>query len=242
MNNIWIQLAVYALILVGFILMGFILFSEFVKKNGSPLDVLWGPCYYDYKPLEDDILLIEVNQFPGDEYMIEFQVQHVTRARRRGPQFARRLKDLGYIAEWSIPDGYDPIITSRGHAYGSSVPIPDPVDWRKDADDAFKEWVLKERRLPTDSPIFDSMQGRLLEILKEDTPSLKKFAVEFDETLIEDDAMMTAPLDNEVLKAQYTPGELAQQAINRDADPRTFFEQVADVQEIVDEANKKKES
>jgi hypothetical protein len=235
----------------------------------NPLDIWWGHRFYDYETLEEDVLLIEINQFPDDEYMVEFKVQHMTQARRTGPRFARRVTDHGYVADWSIPDGGDGIPTKapgRGRVYGSAVPIPDPVDWRMDADDALKEWVLdqrvkegfitlsdRDRLMRSIAPIFDSMQGKLLDLGVaggQANASLKKFAIELEKRLKKDggiiivpenSGMTMTPLDNEELKSKYTPAELAQQAINRDADPRTFFEQVADVQEIVDEANKKED-
>lgn len=231
----------------------------------NPLEVWWGPRYYDYEALEEDVLLIEINQFPGDEYMVEFRVQHMTLCRRFGPWFARHVTDCGYVAEWSIPENGTPIPTKapgRGRIYGSSVPIPDPKDWRMDADDALKAWVLDQRKregfatfdqiiksIKSMTPVFDSMHGKLLDLgaaAGNAGTSLKKFAVEFEKNLKggiiitpENAGLTTTPLYNEMLKAQYTPAELAQQAINRDADPRTFFEQAADVQEIVDRPNRK---
>lgn len=235
----------------------------------NPFDLWWGIRYYNYETLEEDVLLIEINQFPGDEYMVDFKVQHVTQCRRQGPRFARRVTDQGYVAEWTITGDNTPIPTKapgRGRVYGSSVKIPDPVDWRMDADDALKAWVLERRKsagfrtydeilkgIKSMTPVFDSMHGKLLELgaaAGKANTSLKKFAVDLEERLKKDGGiiitpenaeMATTPLYNEALKAQYTPAELAQQAINRDADPRTFFEQVADVQEIVDEANKKED-
>lgn len=237
----------------------------------NPLDLWWGNRFYNYKTLEEDVLLIEINQFPGDEYMVEFKVQHMTQVRRHGPWFARRVTDHGYVADWSIPSGDDGIpvkAPGRGRIYASAVHIPDPVDWRMDADDALKAWVLDQREkkgfctpaqrlMRNINPIFDSMQGSFLELSEaagkaagKAGDSLKSFAVEFEKRLKDDGGIIITPensqlnftpLYNETLKAQYTPGELAQQAINRDADPRTFFEQVADVREITDEANKKKE-
>lgn len=226
----------------------------------NPLDVWWGHPFYNYETLEEDVLLIELNQFPGDEYMVKFKVQHVTRARRNGPRFARRVADYGYVADWSIPYGDDGIPTKapgRGRINGSAVRIPDPVDWRMDADNALKAWVLDQRKkkgfatfddvvqiIKGATPIFESMNGEMVNLStatgKANT-SLKHLFADIEERLKKDGGMMSTPIDNEVLKAQYTPAELAQQAINRDADPQTFFEQVADVREIVDEANKKED-
>lgn len=233
----------------------------------NPLDLWWGTRYYSYETVDEDTLLIEINQFPGDEYMVEFTVQHQTQARRYGPRFVRHVTDRGYVAEWSIPDNGTPIPTKapgRGCIYGSSVPIPNPLDWRMDADDALKAWVLKQRKMEgfasfddliksikSITPVFDSMHGKMLEFgvaAGKASSSLKKFAIEFEKSIKKDGGIIatpenirsaTSPIYNEVLKSQYTPAELAQQAINRDADPRVFFEQVADVQEIVDEVNRK---
>lgn len=233
----------------------------------NPLDLWWGNRFYNYETLEEDTLLIELNQFPGDEYMVEFKVQHMTQCRRYGPRFARRIKDHGYVADWSIPSGDNGIPTKapgRGRIYGSAVRIPDPVDWRMDADDALKAWVFEQRKkedfctpeqrlMRNITPIFDSMQRSMLSAVvatNKAGDSLKKFVVDLEKRLNKDGGIIitpenaesaTSPIYNEVLKAQYTPAELAQQAINRDADPRTFFEQVADVQEIVDEANRKED-
>lgn len=229
----------------------------------NPLSLWWGVRYYDYKPLDEDLLLMEFNQFFGDEYMVKFEVQQVSQARRYGPRFARRVKECGYIAEWTVEEGIPTRAPGRGRVYGSSVSIPNPLDWRMDADDALRAWVIdhhkKDNFKPFNStidsitPIFDGMHGAFLEIAeagKTAVNSLKHLAFDFEKRLKEDGAIIitpensemrmgTTPIYNEVLKAQYTPAELAQQAINRDADPRTFFEQVADVQEIVDEANRK---
>ena len=198
----------------------------------NPLDLWWSIRYYNYKTLDEDVLLIEINQFPGDEYMIKFEVQHQTQCRRYGPWFARRVTDRGYVADWSIPENGTPIPTKapgRGRIYGSSVRIPDPNDWRMDADDALKAWVIDQRKKEGFSTP-DDMQIVLAlgEAAGLASTSLKKFAVDFEKKLRDDGGIViipegyenettTTPLDNEVLKAQYTPAELAQQAINRDA-------------------------
>lgn len=211
----------------------------------NPLTVWWGDRLFKYEPVDEDVLLIEINQFRGDEYMVEFKVQEVTRVRRKGPKWARGYSHEGFTAEWYCKDG----IPYRNDAwkgdcvYGSAVKIPDPTDWRMDADDNLKAWVIDQRakynyRNPEEilkaiksaTPIFDSMQGHFLQLgaaAGKAAKSLKGFAETFEQKLKEDGGMiilpegsemLISPVENEKLKSMYTPEEMAQQVINRDKD------------------------
>jgi hypothetical protein len=216
-------------------------------RNGcidiNPLNVWWGERYYEYKTLDEDVLLIEINQFRGDEYMVEFKVQEQLRGRRNGPKWARRKTHEGYTAEWWCKDGI-PIRNEAwkgDNVYASAVSIPDPNDWRMDADDNLKAWVVDQREkygyksqedilkaIKSATPIFDAMQGQFLQLgaaAGKAATSLKGFAEKFQEKLEADGGMIilpadsemiVSPLENEKLKSMYTPEEMAQQVINRD--------------------------
>lgn len=113
----------------------------------NPINVIWGEKYFSYESMEEDTLLIEVGQFPGDEYMVDFTVQAVYKGRRKGPRWIQRKTLQGFTAAWNCDDG----IPTQNHSwkgdntYGSAVTIPNPFDWRLDADDNLKAWVKKER-------------------------------------------------------------------------------------------------
>jgi hypothetical protein len=211
----------------------------------NPLNVWWGVRYYEYKTLDEDVLLIEINQFKGDEYMVEFKVQEQFRGRRNGPKWVRRKTHEGYTAEWCCKDG----IPYRNHdwkgdnVYASAVSIPDPNVWRMDADDNLKAYIIDQRdkydyrnpeqilkAIKSATPIFDAMQGQFLQLgaaSGKAATSLKGFAEKFQEKLESDGGMiilpadsemLVSPVENEKLKSMYTPEEMAQQVINRDKD------------------------
>jgi hypothetical protein len=122
-------------------------------RNGrlelNPFDAIWGHRYFSYNTVEEDILLIEINQFPGDEYMVEFELQEVWRQRRHGPKLwvARRTFE-GYTASWDAPGAGIPV---RNHSWkgngvlASSVKVQSRDTWRMDADIALVESIKKDR-------------------------------------------------------------------------------------------------
>lgn len=122
-------------------------------RNGridlNPLDAIWGSRFFDYVTVEEDILLIEINDFPGDEYMVEFKLQEVWRQRRHGPKLwvARRTFE-GHTAEWSAPGAGIPVQNHSWKGDGilaSGVKVKSRDTWRMDADIALSEFIRKER-------------------------------------------------------------------------------------------------
>lgn len=113
----------------------------------NPISAIWGSPIYQYTTLDKDTLLIEIDQFLGDEYMVDFKVQAVYKGRLKGAKWVQRKKFQYFEADWNCDDG----IPIQNHSwkgnnmYGSSVKVPDPFDWRLDADDNLKAWVKKER-------------------------------------------------------------------------------------------------
>lgn len=71
----------------------------------NPLDALWGQRYYSYLDLWAKNTRLDVGQFEGDVYDVVFKLQKVTRARKHGPAWARRVSDEGWSADWRCEKG-----------------------------------------------------------------------------------------------------------------------------------------
>lgn len=197
----------------------------------NPLDALWGNRYYSYELLEEDTLLIEINQFPGDEYLVDFKLQKMTRSRRHGPKWARRVEFIGYNAEWMINEENEGIPTQNhdwkgDNTLGSAVKIEDHVYWRMEADTKLVAWVIKERKSRGYRPLTERMKhvSDQVDAMAFNFVALSEAAKNAGRSF-EDLASMVATVDekmdlvaNERLKGMYTPEELAEQAVNRDKD------------------------
>lgn len=175
----------------------------------NPIDALWGTRKFISKKLEEDTLLIEVNAFVGDEYMVNFIVNQVALGREYGPKWARKETLDGYSASWYVKDG----IPIQNHdwkgdnVYASAFQIPDPIDWRLDADQTLVAHIIETRfknhyQLPTVhmSDDFENREALINEHLIISTI----------------DPNDNADPNNELIKELYSPEELATQAINRD--------------------------
>lgn len=114
----------------------------------NPLDAIWGTPRYNYVTKEEDVLLVEVGEFPNDEYMLTTKLQEAWRGREHGPRWVRRKKFMNHCVDWDSAEG----VPIQNHdwkgdcAYSSSIQVGDPVYWRMEFDFRFKDWVLKERK------------------------------------------------------------------------------------------------
>lgn len=98
------------------------------------LDAAYGVPVFDEEVLEEDVLLIELNDFPGDEYMLEWQVTAVTMRRLAGPKWAQKSRLVGFYANWLSKEGipiqnneYSGLDQTR---YAGTFELEDPIDWR----------------------------------------------------------------------------------------------------------------
>lgn len=207
-----------------------------IMRTGSlnPVDWIWGPRLYDVTQLDNDILLCEINQFPGDEYMIDWRINMTETYRDKGPWFVRKRKWVAFSACWQSEDVGIPI--SGGYIRDTWIgvfDIKDPFDWRYDADEALKNWVRSRRRdngyvgqitdfeetpegLFLKGVVWDGeTQLRLSEgVIGEMSIGYDGFGAPISNPA--PDSIITSTSDNDLLKSKYTLEELAQQAINRD--------------------------
>jgi hypothetical protein len=114
----------------------------------NPLDALWGHRYFDYEDLERSTVMVDVGEFPGDAYPVDFTLQRQTRARRHGPAWARRRTDEGLTAHWDSKPG----LPVRNHDWkgdeilGSAERVTAADGWLTEATTSLIERVKKDRR------------------------------------------------------------------------------------------------
>lgn len=114
----------------------------------NPLDAFWGSRYFEYEDVEKVNALVPVNEFPGDEYLVDFTLQKQTRARRFGPSWARHRSDEGWVAAWECRPG----IPVRNHSWkgdnilASGVPVSGVDGWLAQAVEALVASVKRDRR------------------------------------------------------------------------------------------------
>lgn len=125
--------------------------SWMCMRDGSialnPLSAIWGSPMYNYITVEEDELLIEIGQFPDDEYMLEVKLEEVWLGREHGPRWVRRKKFMLHVVVWTSEEGV-PIQNDdwKGDvALASSIEVGDAVYWRMEFDFRFKEWVMSQR-------------------------------------------------------------------------------------------------
>lgn len=220
-------LSITTLILVsGIALVAWYLVYLAIMRTGSlnPIDWFWGPRLYDVTLLDMDELLCEVNQFPGDEYMIDWCINMTETYRDKGPRFVRKRKFVAFSACWKAIDSGIPT-TNTGcfrDTWSGMFDIKDPFDWRYDADEQLKTWVKETRKE-------NGYVGQVTDFTNTDE-GIQISGVVFDEQLrkmISEGTMngvsigypyeiTTSTSDNDLLKSKYTIEELAQQAVNRD--------------------------
>ena len=124
------------------------------------LERIFGVWVYDEAQLDEDELLIELNDFPGDEYMISWRIVHVYKYRAKFPKME---KHIGFFANWYVPEGAPYALNTYSNndlrTWLGSISIEDPFDWRLDA---CKEWEkqLRSKRLINQyiPPIIDMRQ------------------------------------------------------------------------------------
>lgn len=184
-----------------------------IMRTGSlnPIDWIWGSRLYDITNLDDDILLCEINQFPGDEYMIDWHINMTETYRDKGPWFARKRKWVAFSAYWSAIEAGIP--TNHGYikdTWSGVFDIKDPFDWRYDADEQLKAWVKATREE-------NGYVGQITDF--EDDASMWYDDFGASISFPDPDTIITSTSDNDLLKSKYTIEELAQQAVNRDKDP-----------------------
>lgn len=116
----------------------------------NPWSAIWGIRFYSYEDLETATRWVRVDQFPTDEYSVDFTLQRMTQARRHGPWPFNRKTDRGLIVKWFCNPG----IPTRNHDWkgdnilGSSFrldPEREPEPWDDVAVDTLIDWVKKQR-------------------------------------------------------------------------------------------------
>lgn len=117
----------------------------------NPLTALWGHRLYSYTDVEvDPDVILEVGEFPGDNYPVTFTLQRQHRARAKGPSWARRRTDEGFVVDWRAEKG----IPFRNHewkgdnTYASAVRLPAGTRgrWKRVAHDLLVEDIKAQRR------------------------------------------------------------------------------------------------
>ena len=115
----------------------------------NPLDAIWGTPKYTYVVLDEDELLMEIDQFPGDEYMLRVKFEQAWRGRKHGPSWVRRKKLMHHEVAWS---SYEDGVPVQNHDWKgdvvleSSIRVGDLDYWRMEFDVKFKDWVREQRK------------------------------------------------------------------------------------------------
>lgn len=113
----------------------------------NPLDAIWGRRYYSYETVDAGEAFLHVNQFPGDRYLVKFELQKMTRARKFGPQWARRIEACGYVADWRSSIPFRNHSWKGDNVYGSGEKIDYPAgDWIGEALEKLKQTIIKDRQ------------------------------------------------------------------------------------------------
>lgn len=145
MTNAWTAVAVASAVIVG----GSIV-SAVIARLGTlnPLTLLWGPKLIQQELLEEDELLIGVNAYPGDEYLVKMELTRVFRSRDRGPKWARCPSKGCLMVDWAVKDGV-PVSNQGGGRknYYGEFPIKDTVYWRMEVVIKFVDHIQLTRQL-----------------------------------------------------------------------------------------------
>lgn len=113
----------------------------------NPLTAFWGHRGYKYEDVDKATTLLNVGQFEGDWYQVDFTLQKQTRARDHGPWWARRVSDEGYCADWDCKGGLPFRNDSwKGDCiYGSAEPVANINNWIHEASESLKDRVIQDR-------------------------------------------------------------------------------------------------
>jgi hypothetical protein len=113
----------------------------------NPLNVLWGARYFHREVLEEKMLWVYIDQFPGDRYDVRFRLEKIMQHREHGPKWVRHKTDRGYAADWF----HNPGIPTQNHDWkgdntlGSGVNIENVENWESEAVQNLITWVKRER-------------------------------------------------------------------------------------------------
>lgn len=119
----------------------------------NPLDAIWGYRYFDREVIDHFKGMVEIGEFEGDEYEVEFKLEKNFRQRRYGPKlWVRRRTFEGYSADWTtkgIPFRNhswkgDDVLASSEPLTGGNISTP-PKDWKQQAIESLVERIKKDR-------------------------------------------------------------------------------------------------
>lgn len=122
----------------------------------NPASALWGRASFHRTKIGDRVTAaVQVGEFPGDTYLVGFQLEHSVRHRDHGPRWARRVLSTSYDVDWDTR-GLCNGIPVRNHDWkgdevlASGVALPDGMgpddDWLTYAVARVVEQVKGDRR------------------------------------------------------------------------------------------------